>query len=111
MNNRNLASIWDMIQAIRRIQDFTNQITYTEYLNSILLQSAVERQLEILGESANRISDDFQQQHSEIEWGDIIGLRNIIAHRYDQIRQDIIWNVIIYELVNLLEKLEVLLPS
>ncbi|NEP85453.1 MAG: DUF86 domain-containing protein [Okeania sp. SIO2C2] len=60
-NNRDIASVWDMVQAIRRIQEFTTDINYSEYLQNILIQSAVERQFEILGESARRISLEFQQ--------------------------------------------------
>ncbi len=65
-NDRNLASIWDMVEAIRRIQQFTTDVNYSEYLESILIQSAVERQFEILGEAAHRISLEFQQSHPQI---------------------------------------------
>ncbi len=65
-NNRNIASVWDMVQAIRRIQEFTTDINYSEYSESILIQSAVERQFEILGEAARRISLEFQQLHPQI---------------------------------------------
>ncbi|NEQ74585.1 MAG: DUF86 domain-containing protein [Okeania sp. SIO2D1] len=50
-----------MVQAIRRIQEFTTDVNYSEYLENILIQSAVERQFEILGEAARRISLEFQQ--------------------------------------------------
>ncbi|WP_293119523.1 hypothetical protein [Okeania sp. SIO1I7] len=43
-NNRDIASVWDMVQAIRRIQECTTNINYSEYLENILIQSAVERQ-------------------------------------------------------------------
>jgi len=109
-NNRDAASLWDMIQAIRQIQDFIANARYEDYLDSILLRSAVERQLEILGEAARRISEDFQQEHPEIDWRNAINLRNLIAHRYEQIRQDIIWNIITKELPVLLKQLEPLLP-
>jgi uncharacterized protein with HEPN domain len=89
-NNRDAASLWDMIQAIRRIQDFTANLSFEDYQESILIQSAVERQLEILGEAAGRISEDFRRAHLEIDWRRIVGLRNILTHRYDEIQQDIL---------------------
>jgi uncharacterized protein with HEPN domain len=49
---------------------------------------AVERGLEILGEAARRVSEAFQQAHPEIDWRNTIGLRNVIAHRYEQVQQD-----------------------
>ncbi|WP_228060619.1 MULTISPECIES: DUF86 domain-containing protein [unclassified Coleofasciculus] len=84
-NNREAGYLWDMLQAARRLQEFTTGLSYEDYLNSILLQSAVERQLEILGEAARRMSDAFRQEHPEITWSSIIGQRNVIAHQYDDI--------------------------
>ncbi|MBW4540926.1 MAG: DUF86 domain-containing protein [Myxacorys chilensis ATA2-1-KO14] len=109
-NNRDAASIWDMVQAIRRIQEFTLGLSFDDYQASILIQSAVERQLEILGEAAGRVSEAFRQTHPALDWRRTVGLRNIIIHRYDEIQQDIIWNIITTELANLLAQLEPLLP-
>ena len=57
-NNRDAASLWDMMQAIRRVQSFTAGLSFDDYQESVLIQSAVERQLEILGEAASRVSDE-----------------------------------------------------
>ena len=109
-NNRDAASLWDMVQAIRRLQAFTTGVTFDDYQASILIQSAVERQLEILGEAAGRVSDGLRQTHPEIDWRRTVGLRNIIIHRYDEIQQDIIWSIITTELATLLTQLQPLLP-
>jgi uncharacterized protein with HEPN domain len=108
-NNRDAASLWDMVQAIYRIQEFTANLDLDHYRTSTLIQSAVERQLEILGEAAARVSPNFRQSHSEVDWRRIVGLRNII-HRYDEIQQDVLWSVVTLELANLLAQLEPLLP-
>ena len=71
---------------------------------------AVERGLEILGEAARRVSEEFQQSHLEINWRNMIGLRNVIAHRYEQVQQDRIWAIVTVELNRLLAQLEPLLP-
>jgi uncharacterized protein with HEPN domain len=110
-NNRDAGSLWDMVNAIYRIQEFTMDLTYEAYLGSSLVQSAVERQFEILGEAARRLSDEFRQAHPEIDWRKIIGLRNILIHRYDEIRQQTIWTTVISELELLLAQLEILLSS
>lgn len=109
-NSRNIASVWDMVQAIQRIQSFTYALTFDEYLNDIRTISAVERQFEILGEAARRISEEFRQTQPTIDWQRVIGLRNILAHRYNEIRQDILWEIIKMELVPLKTQLEALLP-
>ncbi|PZD73995.1 hypothetical protein C1752_01538 [Acaryochloris thomasi RCC1774] len=110
LDDRDAASIWDMVQAIQRIQAFTTGVSSEAYLDSELIQSAVERQLEILGEAARRLSSESQQAHPGVDWAGIIGLRNVIAHRYDQIRAERIWSVLAADLPEILEKLEILLP-
>jgi uncharacterized protein with HEPN domain len=107
---RDATALWDMVQAIVRIQEFTIGMTEIDYLESELVQSSVERKLEILGEAARRISEAFQQAHPEIDWRNIIGLRNIIAHRYDQIQQEQLWHIAQTVLPDLLALLQPLLP-
>ncbi|BAS57994.1 hypothetical protein NIES2135_26230 [Leptolyngbya boryana NIES-2135] len=109
-NERDIADLWDMAQTIRRIQEFSAGSTLGDYLNSALLQSAIKRQFEVLGEAARRISPDFQQAHPEIDWRNIIGLRNVIAHRYEQVIQERLWNNIEAILPDLLVQVESLLP-
>ena len=107
---RDATSLWDMVEAIKKIHKFTLGMTEDDYFENELLQSAVERKLEILGEAARRISVEFQAEHPEIDWWNMIGLRNVIVHRYDQVRQDMIWRIIQNVLPNLLNLLEPSLP-
>ncbi|MEG3907396.1 DUF86 domain-containing protein [Microcoleus sp. w1-18aA5] len=109
-NDRDSASLWGMEQAIRRIQQFTTDASYDTYLESVFMQSAVERQLGILGEAARRVLIEFQQFHPEIDWRNAINLRNILVHRYDQARPEVIWNLVTSVLPGLLVQLEALLP-
>jgi uncharacterized protein with HEPN domain len=90
--DRDSASLWDMAQAIRRIQEFTADASCDTYLENVFMQSAVERQLGILGEAARKVSMEFQQFHPEIDWRNAINLRNILVHRYDQVSSEVIWN-------------------
>jgi uncharacterized protein with HEPN domain len=110
-SDRDYASLWDMVQAIKLIQEFVTPLTYEEYLASRRDQMAVERGLEILGEAARRVSESFQQAHPEIDWRNTIGLRNVIAHRYEQVQQDRIWAIANVELTRLLAQLEPLVPN
>jgi uncharacterized protein with HEPN domain len=109
-NNRDAGYLWDMLQAARRLQYFTAGLSYEAYLESILLQSAVERQLEILGEAARRMSEDFRQAHPEIPWSAIIGQRNVIAHQYDDIELEQLWSVVTSDIPTLIAQLEPLIP-
>lgn len=91
-----------MSQSCQRIILFIKNTSWEDYQNNILLQSAVERQLEILGEVARRISDDFQEKNPQIPWSDIIVQRNVIAHQYEKINQKRISQVITVDIPHLI---------
>jgi len=55
---------------------------------------SVVRNLEIIGEAANRISKEFRTRHTEIDWRKIIGLRNRIVHDYFNIDVEIVWEIV-----------------
>jgi len=52
------------------------------------------KQLEIIGEAANNVTEPFKEIYSEIEWCKIIGLRNLLVHEYFGIDEEIIWGII-----------------
>ncbi|MBC8336840.1 MAG: DUF86 domain-containing protein [Anaerolineales bacterium] len=67
---------------------------------------AQARLLEIIGEAANRIPVEFQMEHPEIAWGQIVSLRNRLIHGYDAIDFDIMWLIIQSDLPELIKQLE-----
>jgi uncharacterized protein with HEPN domain len=69
-----------------------------------MVQRAVERELKILGKAARKISEEFRQANFDIDWRNIINLRNIIAHRYDRVEADTLWNIIVTVLPGLLSQ-------
>jgi uncharacterized protein with HEPN domain len=109
-NNRDAGYLWDMLQAAHRLQEFTAGVSFETYLESVLLQSAVERQLEILGEAARRMSEAFRQENPEIPWSSMIGQRNVIAHQYDDIDLQQLWSVVTSDIPTLIAQLEPLIP-
>jgi uncharacterized protein with HEPN domain len=107
-DERNLAYLWDMREAARLTTQFLQGTTFARFESDQLLQSAVERQLEILGEAARRVTLEFQQSHPKIPWRSIIGLRNILIHDYGEVKLDRLWLIAsqrIPELVGILDSL------
>jgi len=78
---------------------------------TVYIELAVTRLLEILGEAANRVSEEKQQQHSDIPWREIIGLRNRLIHGYDSVDLRIVWHVVTNDLPPLIEQLEDILDT
>jgi uncharacterized protein with HEPN domain len=107
---RDIASLWDMREAARLIAGFLHGVTYTDYEKNLMLRSAIERQLEIIGEAARRVSPEFQQAHPEIAWRNMTGLRNILAREYGEIKIDRIWLIATTNVVELIRLLDPLIP-
>ena len=70
-----------------------------------LRQLAVERLLEIIGESANSLTDSFRAQYPDIAWRDIIGLRIVLAHHYHRVDPNQVWVIAETEVEQLAERL------
>jgi uncharacterized protein with HEPN domain len=107
---RDPAYLWDMLEAARRVARFTAGISQKEYLANEMAQAAVERALEILGEAARRVSEDFRTTHPQVPWQTLIAQRNIIIHRYEEVDHALIWQSITGELEALVAALEPLIP-
>lgn len=71
-----------------------------------LLNLALTRLLEIIGEAANRIPDDFRHSHPEIPWTQLIGARNRLIHGYDAIDFNILWTIARQDIPTLIQSLE-----
>ena len=76
---RDQAYLWDMLEYAQHVLAILEGKSKQEWDNNITLRLAVERALEIVGESARRITAAIKDQHSDIPWKDIVGQRNILA--------------------------------
>lgn len=72
---------------------------------------AVSRAIEVIGEAANRVSDDTQSRTPEIPWRRIIGMRNHLAHRYDNIDRGILWLTVQEYVSSMIADIRRLLPD
>ncbi len=69
-----------------------------------VLQLALTRLIEIIGEAANRVTNECMRRHTEIPWQKIIGMRNRLIHGYDVIDYELVYDTVSYELPPLIEK-------
>ena len=102
--------LWDMLTAARAVVDFTRGHTLAEYESDLLLRSAVERQIEIIGEAARHVSKAFQAAHPDIPWRSIQAQRHVLAHDYGEIKHERIWRVAETHIPELTKQLEPLVP-
>ena len=72
-----------------------------EFLQNHLVQDAVMRQLEIIGEASNKISDEFQGKNKQVPWKDITGMRNKLIHDYMGVDLDAVWDTVVKDIPDL----------
>lgn len=100
------AFIWDARQAIDHVLTFVEGRSWTDYAENLLLRSAVERQLEIIGEALNRLSKEDPATAGRIQdLARIVAFRNILVHGYAMVDDRIVWEVVITRLEPLRETL------
>src|SRR4030043_54564 len=84
----------DILESIDKVEQYTKEMSFDEFSNDQKSIDAVVRNLEIIGEVANRLPDDFKEKHSSVEWYKVVGLRNRIIHEYFGIDLQIIWQIV-----------------
>jgi uncharacterized protein with HEPN domain len=106
----NASYLRDMLIAARAVVEFTQHKTLSEYSDNLLLRSAVERQIEIIGEAARLVSSEFKDQHEDIPWDKITRQRHVLAHHYGEIDDERMWRVATIHIPHLITQLEPLVP-
>lgn len=76
-----------------------------------MLQLALVKSVEIIGEAARHVSEETRAQAPDIDWGDIVGMRNNLVHAYWKVNYDALWEVITYKLPPLITKLNRLIEA
>ncbi|GAB3809434.1 DUF86 domain-containing protein [Spirosoma humi] len=101
----------DMMEAIDAIREYTAGLDYESFLNTRMARDAVVRNVQVLGEAANRVPKPFRDQHTTIEWMRIIRTRHILVHDYFGLDYEIIWRIITVHLPPLQQAIKHILDS
>ena len=108
---RDSASLLDIARATQLILDFKQGMTKAQFLNDLKTQSAVLHQLLIIGEAVKRLSETFRQQHPDMQWRLIAGMRDKLIHAYDTVDLDEVWKTASKDIPDLLTYIQPLLPQ
>lgn len=100
-----------MVLAARRVLRYVENISQQDFEQDLEKQDSVIYRILILGEASKRISSDFREEHSNIPWRQVAGMRNILVHEYDQIDLEVLWDVTQKSIPDLLKKLNLLLEQ
>ncbi|MEO6914439.1 MAG: DUF86 domain-containing protein [Chitinophagaceae bacterium] len=95
----------DILSSAKKILDYTIDLSFEQFMNDGKTMDAVVRNFEIIGEAANRLSEDFKDQYPEIDWHRIRGFRNRIVHDYMGVDFSIVWQIKVRFLPLLIDQL------
>lgn len=106
MQKNPLIYLNDILFSIELIEKYTAGLSFSSFDNSYDVQDKVLRRLEIIAEAAKKLPEEIRLQYSHIPWKSIIGLRNIIAHTYDEVNLEEIWQILTLHLPETKKKIE-----
>src|SRR3989338_7386831 len=84
----------DIKESIKKIEKYTKEISEKFFESDEKIIDAVVRNLEIIGEAANKMPAEFKSKHKDIPWKKIVGMRNKVIHEYFGVDWEILWDTI-----------------
>lgn len=99
----------DILEAAKLALAYVDKKSREEFFNDTQCQDAVIRRLEVIGEAARRISEETRAVIPDLPWSDMIGMRNVIIHEYDDVDMVIVWETVHDDLPTLVDALEKIL--
>lgn len=100
-----------ILDAIQEIETYLLDTDFSEFMENSMMKFACIKQMEIIGEASNHISDEIKLKFSGIEWAQIIGMRNVFVHEYFGVDTNLVWEIIKNDLPELKDKIKEILNS
>jgi uncharacterized protein with HEPN domain len=79
-------------EAIETIEEYLSEVSYSRFKSSKMIIDAVVRELEIIGEASNNLSDDFREKYADVFWRQMKDMRNFLIHEYFGVNTKIVWD-------------------
>ena len=93
-----LVYLSDMLDSIGAIEQFVAGLDFSAFVGDRKTYSATLRELEIIGEAAGKVSDEFKTRNLAIDWRTLKDFRNVLAHEYFGVNSEIVWDVVVNKL-------------
>ncbi len=105
MQSEDRIRVQHIVDEASEVQKYTDNISFEEFVQDGKTARAVIRSIEVIGEAASKISADFRNEHIEIPWNKIIGMRNRLIHVYFDIDYNVVWQTVKENLPPLVQQL------
>ncbi len=100
-----------ILESINYIEQYLQGVTEERFHTSVEKQDLIVRRLEIIGEAAKNLPQEFREKHPTIPWKRMAGMRDVISHQYFGINYNIVWKTIIQFLPSLKEEITKILKE
>jgi uncharacterized protein with HEPN domain len=108
----NLVYLHQIVDYVDKVEEYIHTTDFEGFEKNGLFQDAVIRNIELIGEAANRLSDDFWEKYRDtLPLAEAVSTRNRLIHQYDDIDIKIVWNTIKNDLPELKKKLQEFIDS
>ena len=97
-----------ILESIDNVLEFTKNVSYEDFVNDKVLNFAVIKNIEIVGEAGYRISKAFKENHSNVNWAKILEMRHTLTHNDYLIENSIAWEIVQKDLLPLREQIQTL---
>ena len=94
-----------ILDAITEIESYLINTDFSDFMDNSMMRFACIKQMEIIGEASNHISDDIKSRFSQIEWAQLNGMRNVFVHEYFGIDANLVWEIIKNDIPALKDKI------
>jgi len=94
MSKNHKIYLLDILRAIEKIEKYTYGMNFDYFSQNELVQDAVLRNLEIIGEAVKNLPEEVKNRYSNVEWRKIAGLRDILIHAYFEVDLEIVWDIV-----------------
>jgi uncharacterized protein with HEPN domain len=101
----------DILESAKTAIRYVSIRTWEDFATDSQCQDAVIRRPEIIGEAARRISEEARNNAPDLPWHEMIGMRNLVIHKYDAVDLSFVWATVHKDLPVLVSKLEQMIPS
>jgi uncharacterized protein with HEPN domain len=90
----NILFLEDILDALEKIENYTKNLSFTEFADNGMAVDAVIRNLEVIGEATKNVSEEIKEKYPEVEWKEAAGFRNVLIHDYFGIDLEAVWDTI-----------------
>ncbi|MBP0001715.1 MAG: DUF86 domain-containing protein [Cyanobacteria bacterium SID2] len=103
---RDCQSLIDIVHSATLAANYLNGKTQTDFKRDRMIQDAIVRRIEIIGEAATRLSQEARDEIDTVPWKQVIGMRNIMIHQYDRVDLQLVWDTATIALPQLARSLQ-----